>query len=68
MPQPPLARGQHVAAKPGKLAGVDPFDRLFVKALNDDGTVLVASVANPMIVWKHVYVRHLIPIEGDRTP
>lgn len=63
MPQaPPLAIGQHVAPKPGKLAGADPFDRLFVKALHDDGTVLVARVDEPAIVWRHVHQRHLIVV------
>lgn len=63
MSQPPLlAAGQQVAAKPGKLAGVDPFDRLFVKALHDDGTVLVARVDEPAIVWRHVHQRHLIVV------
>lgn len=69
MPQPRLALRQHVAAKPGKLAGADPFDRLFVKDFYDDGTVLVASVEDPTIVWKRVHARHLIPItEPGDTP
>lgn len=63
MPNPPrLQPGDEVAAKPGKVAGADPFTRLRVTGINDDGTVRVANADHPEVVWKRVQRRHLVPL------
>lgn len=58
-----LPTGQQVAAKPGKVAGVDPFTRLIVLATNDDGTLRVGLADQPTTVWKRVKRHHLVPID-----